>query len=151
MYYVSTQGFDERAINVHYFIIIKPACVDVRHPPSKPPANILLWACRSQGKSLRKQTFGQSSHHEWLASRKIWGDDELETLPAGKKPKTSQHRLSGGERCVKRRHELGDLPWKEEKEPSSIRLNWTSSKGNVRRVSKLVFYAQSTGTVISGR
>ena len=74
MYYVSAQGVDERAINVHFllfFIIIKPACVNLRHPPSKTPANVLLWACRSQGKSLRKQTGGQSSHHEWLASQKI--------------------------------------------------------------------------------
>ena len=41
------------------------------------------------------------NHHMWLASRKIWSVEELETLPAGTKPRTSHHRSPGGERREK--------------------------------------------------
>ena len=36
--------------------------------------------------------------HKWLASRKTWNVEELESLPAGTKPRTSHHRSPGGER-----------------------------------------------------
>ena len=34
---------------------------------------------------------GQNNHHKWFASRKIWSVEELETLPAGPKPRTSHN------------------------------------------------------------
>jgi len=39
----------------------------------------------------------------WLASRKISSVEELETLPAGAKPRTSHHRSPGGDRRGKRK------------------------------------------------
>ena len=36
--------------------------------------------------------------NKWLASRKIWSVEKLETLPAGTKPRTSHHRSPAGER-----------------------------------------------------
>ena len=44
---------------------------------------------------------GQSNPHKWLASRKIWSVEELETLPAGTKPRASHHRPPGGDRRAK--------------------------------------------------
>ena len=45
----------------------------------------------------------QSDPHQWLASRKIRSVEELETLPAGTKLKTSHHRSPGGKRRGKRK------------------------------------------------
>ena len=50
-----------------------------------------------------RQTGGWSHPHKWLASRKIWSVEELETLPAGTQPRPSHHRLPGGERRGKRK------------------------------------------------
>ena len=50
-----------------------------------------------------RQTVWQSHPHKWLASRKIWSVEELETLPAGTQPRPSHHRLPGGQRRGKRK------------------------------------------------
>ena len=63
----------------------------------------LPWICRSGGKWPSRHTGGQSNHHKWLASRKIWSVEELETLPAGTKPSTSHYRSPGRERRGKRK------------------------------------------------
>ena len=39
----------------------------------------------------------QSNQHKWLASQKIFSVKDLKTLPAGKEPRTSHHKLRGGE------------------------------------------------------
>ena len=66
----------------------------------------LLWvycpACRSEGMGPSRQTDGQSNPNKWLASRKIWSAEKLETLPACTKPRTSHHWSSGGVRSPKR-------------------------------------------------
>ena len=63
---------------------------------------------------------GNISFYEWLASWKLkcWGAWGIHT---GTKPRTSHHRSHGGERCIKRKLDLDDLPWKDEGGPSSIR------------------------------
>ena len=58
---------------------------------------VLFWTCRSEG----KLPSGQSNPHKWLASQKIWSVEELETLAAGTKPRTS-HNRSPEERGVER-------------------------------------------------
>ena len=78
-------------------------CVTGRHPPSKTPVGVLPWTCRSEGKRPSRQTGGQSNPHKRLASRKILSVEELETLPAGTKPRTSHYRSPGGERRGKRK------------------------------------------------
>ena len=45
-------------------------------------------------------------HHKRLASLKIWSIEELETLPEGSKPMTSNHQLSGWQRCRKTKHSM---------------------------------------------
>ena len=81
-------------------------------PPSKTPAGVLPWTCRSERKRPSRQTGGQSNPHEWLASRKMRSVEELEKLPAVTKPRTSHHRSPGGERRGKRKRALDDLPLK---------------------------------------
>ena len=49
-------------------------------------------------KEMTDQTDWQNNPLKCLASRKIWSVEELETLPAGTKPRTPHHR--GGERRV---------------------------------------------------
>ena len=80
-------------------------CVDGRHPPSRTPVAVLPWTCRSEAKWPSSWTGGQSKSnpHKWLASRKVWSAEELETLPAVTEPRTSHYRSSGGERCGKQR------------------------------------------------
>ena len=56
------------------------------HPPLKTPVDALSWTCWSQSK-----TAGQNDHQKWLAPQKIWSVEELETLPARTKPRTSYH------------------------------------------------------------
>ena len=51
----------------------------------------------------------------WLASRKNWSVEELETLPTGAKPRTSNHRSPGGE-------------WREKKKQSTIFLERTRER-----------------------
>ena len=78
-------------------------CVNGWHPPPKTPAGVLPWTCRSEGKWPSRQTGGKSSPHKWLASRKILSIEELETLPAGTRPRTWHLRSLGGERRGKRK------------------------------------------------
>ena len=54
-------------------------------------------------------------------SRKIWSVEELETLPAGTKERTSHHRLPGGERHRRERQQWGEV-W--EIEWSAYGLYW---------------------------
>ena len=65
------------------------------------------------------------SHSSFLykrpASQKIWGVEELETLHMGTNPRTSHLQLPGGEALNK--DVLSNLPWKDERGPSSVR--WT--------------------------
>ena len=85
------------------------ACVNVRHPSSNNPVGVLPWTCRSQRKWQSRQTVGHNNHHRRVASRKILSVEELETLPAGTKPRTSHHRSPGGEREGRREEALNDL------------------------------------------
>ena len=56
-----------------------------------------------KGNDRADKTGRQSNHHKWFASRKIRSVEELETLPAGTKPRASHHRPPGGERRGKRK------------------------------------------------
>ena len=78
-------------------------CVGGRHPPSKTPVGLLPWTCRSEGKWPSLNDWRARQSLKWLASRKIWCIEELETLHAGTKPRTSHHRSPGGERRWKRK------------------------------------------------
>ena len=95
-------------------------CVSGRYLLSKTPVGALSWTCRSEGKWPSRQTGGKSNPHKWLASRKIWSGEELETLPAGTKPRTSHHRFPWRREAWKE-EALDDLPRKDERGPSSIR------------------------------
>ena len=91
-------------------------CVNGRHPPSKTPMGVLPRTCRSEGKWPSRQAGEQSNPHKWLASRKIWNVEELETLLAKDiKPSIAWRRKAWKEEA------LDDLPLKCEKGPSSIR------------------------------
>ena len=70
-------------------------------------------------KCLDRLHGGQSNHHGRVASRKIWSVEELETLPVGTKPKTTPSIAWRIE--AQKEEALNDLPWEEEKGPSSIR------------------------------
>ena len=71
-------------------------------------------------------------HHKRLASLKIWSVEELETLPEGSKPMTSNHQSSGWQRCRKSKHSM-ILPWKDETGPLSIK-HWNCFKANIWEV-----------------
>ena len=43
------------------------------------------------------------AEHKWLASRKICSVEELETLSAGTKPRTTYHRSPEGDRRIKKK------------------------------------------------
>ena len=60
-----------------------------------------------------------SNSHKWLPLWKALSIEELETLPVGTKPRTSQHWLPGGERRGKSKHST--ICWKDEKRLSSSR------------------------------
>ena len=106
------------------------AFVNVRHPPSKNPIGVLSWTCRSQWKWQRRQTGGQSNHHRRLASQKIRSVEELETLPAGTKPRISHHRSPGGERRRKKKRSMIFLErtWKGHRQ--SVQ-HWNGFQGNI--------------------
>ena len=55
-------------------------------------------------REMTSQTGRQNNHCKWLASRKIWSVEELETLYAGTESRTLHHRSSGGERRGKKKH-----------------------------------------------
>ena len=78
-------------------------CVNGRYPPSKTSVGVLPWTCQNGGKWSIRYTDGQSKPHKWLASRKIWSVEDLETLSEGIKPRTSHHRSPGGESRGKRK------------------------------------------------
>ena len=88
-----------------------------RHPLSKVP-----WACRGEGKRPSRQTGGKSISYKWLASRKIWSVEELETLPAGTKPRTS----------IALRRERGSA----RRSSLNVRERAIVSQTNIRTVSK---------------
>ena len=98
----------------------KLECVDGRHPSSK-TVDVLPWTCRSEGKWRSRQTGGQSNPHNWLASRKIWSFEELETLPAGTKPRnhTTDH-------LAKRGVERGSARWSSLKGRERAIVNQTN-------------------------
>ena len=84
---------------------LRLACVNVRHPPSKTPVGVCPghagvnwndWADRPAG----------TTNSPWLASRKIWSVEDLETPSAVTKPRTSHHRLPGGKHGNVRRSSL---------------------------------------------
>ena len=75
------------------------------------------------------------SFYSCVHSRKIWSVEDLETLPAGSKPRTSHHRSPGGERRWKK-EALDDLPWKDERGCSSIRRTLEPFKGNFGKTSE---------------
>ena len=78
--------------------------VNGRHPLWKTPVDLCTaldmpeWRETTELKDAR-----QSNPHEWLASRAIKNVEELETLPAGTKPRTPHHRSPGRERRGKRK------------------------------------------------
>ena len=71
-----------------------------------------------------------SQVHKWLTSRKIWSVEELETLTARTKPRTSHHRLPGGERRGKRKRYTIFLERTREGHRQSDK-HWNCFKGNV--------------------
>ena len=48
-------------------------------------------------KEMTEQIYCWAKQPSWLGSRKILRVEELETLPAGTKPRTSHNRSPGGE------------------------------------------------------
>ena len=100
------------------------------HPPSKTSVRVLPWTCRCEGKRPSRQTGGQSNPHKWLAFRKIWSVEKLETLPAGTKPRTSHHRSPGGERRGKIFLERTRESHRQSGE------HWNRFKGNVGETSE---------------
>ena len=73
---------------------------------------------RQESKELVEQIDGNSIYHKRLIAS--WSVEELETLPAGTKTRTSHHRSPGEERHIKRKRQTTFLE-KNEKRPSSIR------------------------------
>ena len=71
------------------------------------------------------------------AARKSWRFEEFETLPAGTKPRTSQHRSPGGERRGNRRRQTIFLERTREGHRHSDEL-WNCIKG--LKVSETVNY-----------
>ena len=67
---------DSLSFQFHHFRICCPTGGRLYH--------FLMW--------LSRQTGRQSNHHKWLACLKISSVEELETLPAGRKPRTPYHR-----------------------------------------------------------
>ena len=82
------------------------ACVDVQHPPSETPVDVLPWTCRSEGKRRSRQTGRQSNPHKRSASWKVWSVEELETLPAGTKPRIPHPWWPTGERHGNGKHSM---------------------------------------------
>ena len=58
--------------------------------------------------------------------------EELETLPAGTKPRTPHHRSPGGERHRKK-EALDDLSRKDERGSSSVRRTWNCFKTTLEK------------------
>ena len=77
--------------------------VNVQHPCSKAPADVLPWTCQSEGKWLNRQASEKSNYHKQLVFQNLWSVEELETLPAGTQLKPPPHQPPGGERCRKRK------------------------------------------------
>ena len=96
-------------------------CADGRHPPWITLVGVLPWTCRSDGKWPSRSTSRQSNSHKWLASRKVWNVEELETLPAGTKPRTSRTPSIAWRREAWKEETLDDLPWKDKRGSLSIR------------------------------
>ena len=98
------------------------------------PVGVLLWTCHSKGTRWSRKTDKQSNHQKWLSSPKIWNVSILETLPVDTKPTlpvdtkptlpvdtkamTLHHQLLGGQ--SREKEAFNNLPWKDEKRPSSI-------------------------------
>ena len=80
-----------------------------------------FYLCWRKGKWPSRFAGRQSNPHKWLDSRKIRSVEELETLPAGTKPRTSHHRSPGEERRGKRKQSDED---------------WNYFKGNVGKLLK---------------
>ena len=78
---------------------------------------------------------GQSNHHKWLVSRKIWSVEKLEILLAGTKPRTSHHRSPGGDRHWKRKRQTIFLERTREGLCESDE-HWNRFKGDVGETSK---------------
>ena len=79
--------------------------------------------------------WGQSSRHKWLASRKILSVEELETLPAGSKPRTSHCRSPGGERRGGKKRQTIFLERTREDYRQSDE-HWNRSKGYIEKTSE---------------
>ena len=59
----------------------------------------LSWTCWNQGKMTEQLDWWEKIiHHDLLGSRNTGSVEELETVSAGKNPKTSRHRSPGEER-----------------------------------------------------
>ena len=78
---------------------------------------------------------GESNHRRWLASRRIWSVEELETLPAGAKPSTSHDQSPGGERCRKRKHSAIFFE-RTKKSHRQSEEHWNCFKDNVGQTSE---------------
>ena len=117
------------------FIYIWLACVSGRHPLLKIPVDLLHWTCPHEEKWLSKWSCGQSSHHMWFVSQRIWYVEELGTLLVCTKPRTSHHRSAGGERHG-RGSTQSDLPWKHKRRASSMRRTLEQFKGFTGKTSE---------------
>ena len=119
-------------------------CVNDRHPSSKTPVGVIRWTYQSGW---------QSNHHKWLASRKIWSVEKLETLPAGTKPRTSHHWSPEGERRGKREHQTVFLERTRDGHRESDD-HWNRFKGDVgetseRRGGAHMDFSESMDTILN--
>ena len=55
---------------------------------------------------VNRQTGGYSNRHTWLAFRKSWSVEDLQTLPATPQPRASRYRSDVGERRGKRKRSM---------------------------------------------
>ena len=83
------------------------------------PVGVLPWTCRRKMKGPSRYTGGQSSPHQWLAYLKCWEAWDTTCRHKAKDitPPIAWRREAWKEEA------LDDLPWKDERGPSSIRRN----------------------------
>ena len=92
--------------------------VDI-HLLLKTPVSVLPWICRCEGKWRSRVIGGKSNPHKWLTSRK---SEVLRSLRHYLRAQIQGHHTSVvRKREAWKRGALDDLPWKDERGPSSVR------------------------------
>ena len=80
-------------------------CVNGQHPPSKTPVALNTALDMLEWREITEQIdWWAKQPHKCLMSQKIWSVEKLETVLAGRQPRTSHHQSPGGEGCGKRKH-----------------------------------------------